>query len=138
MKNYGIKAVVGIVVYILLVAVAYVVYDGAGWARYVLLMCVAVGIYALANASLVSIDKTRIKVLTLNPLYKNIHANTSEIDKIIIDTNDYKFRLTLEMKDGRFLFMRANRYRNMKPIYSQLRHTGVPVECNGVDVAKLV
>lgn len=132
MKHYGLKTIIGICLCVLAVFSSFLYFSSLDNISYGMAFPLAVGLYMLINAPLISIDKQYIAIYTLNPFYKNVKANFSNVEKVIVDITEFKFRLTLEMKDGSFRHTRATRYRDMKPLYNALRDTGVTIESNGI------
>lgn len=132
MKHYGLKTIIGICVYILAIFSAFLYFSSFNDINLGLGFPLVFGLYMLINAPLINIYDNCIAVNTLNPFYKNVKACNDEVEKVIIDINDFKFRLTLQMKDGTFRHTRATRYRDMKPVFNALRRAGMQVESNGI------
>lgn len=87
----------------------------------------------LANMPLISIDKQRMAIFTLNPFHKNIRVNFTDVRKIIITVNSHTLRAVLLMKDGSERSTLSSRYHSdMKPLYDALVASGVLVETHGV------
>lgn len=132
MKNYGLKTIIFISALIITITCGYFMFKDIEGASLPFIFSFVLSVYSLINAPLVTISEKRICISNLNPVYKDIKVNVSEVNKAIVDINDYKFRLTLEMNDGTFRSIRTIRFYDMKPIYYALRRTGLPIETNGI------
>lgn len=91
------------------------------------------GIAQLVNMPLITIDKQRMVIFTLNPFHKNIRVNFADVRKIVITVNSHTLRAVLLMKDGSERSTLSSRYHSdMKPLYDALVASGVLVETHGV------
>lgn len=133
MKNYGLKTIIFIALATVALISGYIMLRDIEGMALPFTLATIVSVYALINAPLASISDKHIKVASLNPFFRNIDVPVANADKVIIDIDDRKFRMTLHMKgDDSYRSIRTIRFHDMKPIYYALRKTNLPIETNGV------
>lgn len=133
MKNYGIGNIVMVSAFFLVVICCYLVFGKtAGLGGYTLTLALTLPAYMLINAPVINVNEQHISVFTINPFTRNLKANVADIEKVLVDITDAKFRITLQMKNGSYQSALAGRYNNMKPVYEALKNTGIAIESDGI------
>lgn len=132
MKNYGLgKVILGVLMSASLFAM-WMYWGKNDLMDYSFAVSFIFPMYFLLNAPVFNISTERISIFSLNPFTRNIRAKIDNVNKVIVDISDYKFRIILQMKDGSYKSAVAGRYNDMKPVYNALKETGLQLESDGV------
>lgn len=132
MKNYGLGNIVFGFLLMVAIITAYLLFGKGSGIGSVVWFGVAMNLYLLINAPVITINDQRITTFTLNPFTKNIRANTQDVSKALVDLTNLKFRLTLEMNNDTYQSSICTRYYDMKPVYNALKQAGLPIESDGI------
>lgn len=90
------------------------------------------------NLPVIKLNTSSIRVFTLNPFYKNIDIQFSDVNKVIVDLGN-TMRITFHMKDDSYKSINTSRYAyDMKPFYYELIKSGVDIESEGMDTVDWV
>lgn len=133
MKTFGLKSMIFVSVLFVVLLTAYFFTKGENGFGIALGIPIALTLAQYINLPVIKLNKSSIRVFTLNPFHKNIDVQFSDVSKIIVDLGN-TMRITFHMNDDSYKSINTSRYAyDMKPFYHELTKSGVEIVSEGID-----